>query len=210
MKERWQPRHAAPPPDTLTRRSLPLDAIELAQALIGKTLIRIRGRRWLGGRIVETEAYLPDDPASHSFRGPTNRNRAMFLRRGHAYVYRIYGMWLCLNVSADTEGTGAAVLLRAIEPIAEIEAMRAARGGVPQLDVARGPGKLCVALGIDVGHNGMDLCDAANPLRLGAAMGRKGAVGFSARIGLTRAVEDELRFYERGNPYVSGPPRMRV
>jgi DNA-3-methyladenine glycosylase len=156
------------------------------------------------GRIVETEAYLPDDPASHSFRGQTQRNASMFLERGFAYVYRIYGVSLCINVSSETRGVGAAVLIRALEPLHGSALMHARRGEVSARDLARGPGRTTAALGITASHDGTDLC-ARGPLWLGSLHSPPGEVGASVRIGLTRATDEVLRFYERGNRYVSGP-----
>jgi DNA-3-methyladenine glycosylase len=145
--------------EVLTRRQLPADTIELARFLLGKLIVRKIGSHHLVGRIADTEAYLVDDPASHSFGGPTARNGSMFLRRGHAYVYRIYGMWHCLNVTFGRTGTGCAVLLRSLEPVWGIRHMRERRGEVPCRDLARGPGRLCVALGVDIASDGADLCE---------------------------------------------------
>jgi DNA-3-methyladenine glycosylase len=120
------------------RPGLPRDPVALARWLIGKTLVRRLRRVLVTGRITETEAYLSDDPASHSFIGPSPRNRSMFLPRGHAYIYCIYGVWLCLNVSAGAEGEGAAVLLRAIEPLTGLTAMEKRRPHASHRDLARG------------------------------------------------------------------------
>lgn len=157
------------------------------------------------GRIVETEAYEADDPASHSFRGPTKRNRSMFAPHAHAYVYRIYGRSYCLNVSAEAEGVGAAVLVRAAEPLAGLERMRALRGRVELRDaeLARGPGNLCRAFGIGPECDGLDL-DLDPALAL-CDDGARPTIGMSRRIGLTKAVEREWRFYARGSRAVSGP-----
>src|ERR1700683_1024007 len=123
----------------LRRSELPVDTVELARYLIGKTLVHDldSGRR--SGRIVETEAYLVGDAAAHSFRGMTPRNRSLFLERGHAYVYFCYGCWFMLNVSAETEGVGAGVLFRALEPLESPEPIPSDKS---RFDLARGPGRL--------------------------------------------------------------------
>lgn len=159
----------------------------------------------LAGRIVETEAYHHADPASHAYRGMTARNRAMFAKHLVAYVYFIYGANWCLNVAAEDEGVGAAVLIRACEPVRGAGIMHALRGrpGLKDRDLARGPGNLCRAFGIGPEFDGADL-DADERLWL-ADDGTVLEVGVSARIGLTKAAERELRFYARGNPSVSGP-----
>lgn len=161
------------------------------------------------GRIVETEAYLADDPASHSFRGETRRNASMFRPKGHAYIYRIYGMWFCLNVSAGAEGHGAAVLIRALEPEQGVEHMQPRRGGARARDLMRGPGRLCAALGIGAELDGVDLCDAKGALWLtqGSA---SSDIGVGPRIGITKAADWPLRFYERGSAYVSGKTSERA
>src|SRR5580692_6539350 len=160
-----------PPPRNLRRSELPADTARLARYLIGKTLVHESPDGVLSGRIVETEAYLEGDAAAHSFRGPTPRNRSMYLRRGHAYVYFIYGFWHCLNVSGGAEGEGAAVLLRALEPVEGIDLMRARRPGARLHRLAAGPGCLATALGIDREFDGMDLC-GDGPLRLAAPLRR--------------------------------------
>jgi DNA-3-methyladenine glycosylase len=197
-------------PASLSRVQLPADATTLASYLIGKSLVRRCGAHTLIGRIVETEAYLADDRASHSFIGQTARNRSMYLKRGHAYVYRIYGMWLCLNVAAGAEDEGAAVLLRALEPVAGLEFMQARRPGVREHDLARGPGRLCQAFAIQPGHDGLDLCRDDGTLWLARPIRRRGQIGVSTRIGIVKAADQALRFYERGSPYVSGPVSLRT
>jgi len=195
------------PPRRLRRSELPADTATLARFLIGKTLVREHSSGRMSGRIVETEAYVLGDAACHAFRGVTARNRALFLDRGHAYVYFIYGCWHALNVSGETAGVGAGVLVRAIEPLEGISLMQQHRGVAREVDLARGPGRLAAALAIDRGYNGVDLC-AASPLWLGAAVRPPGRVGRSARIGISRETERKLRFFERDNAYVSGPRRL--
>lgn len=192
----------------LRRAELPNDTVELARFLIGKTLVHDAAKGRISGRIVETEAYVVGDASGHAFRGETPRNRSLFLERGHAYVYFVYGCWFMLNVSSESPGTGAGVLLRALEPLEGIALMRRRRGASRLSELARGPGRLAMAMRIDRRLDGVDLC-ARGPLWLGTAVQPSGAIAESVRIGLTREVERILRFYERGNPCVSGPKRLR-
>jgi len=191
----------------LRRSELPVETIELARFLVGKTLVRELPRQRLSGRIVETEAYVVGDAAAHSFRGLTPRNRSLFLEHGHAYVYFTYGNHFMLNVSSERDGVGAGILLRAIEPLGGIEAMVRHRGIGKLLDLTRGPGRLAAAFRITKQDDGADLC-AAGPLWLGTAVRRTGSIGISVRIGITRETHRELRFYERGNPFLSGPKNL--
>jgi DNA-3-methyladenine glycosylase len=197
----------------LRREELPADTLTLARYLIGKILVcENRGsvaNPRLAGRIVETEAYVIGDSSGHAFRGLTPANRSLFLRRGHAYVYYIYGSCYCMNVSSEWPGIGAGVLLRALEPITGVAAMKRRRGTSRLRDLASGPGRLAAALGIDRRYDGLDLC-AREALWLGVTSQPVGAIGESVRIGLTREKDRVLRFYERGNPFVSGPRRLRV
>jgi len=192
----------------LRRKELPVDTVELARYLIGKVAVHDTDDGRLSGRIVETEAYPVGDSAGHAFRGETRRNASLFLGPGHAYVYFTYGLSFMLNVTSEAVGVGAGVLLRALEPLEGIDRMQRFRGGAGLPDLARGPGRLAEAMQIDFRQDGLDLC-AAGPLWLAASQRKTGAIGKSARIGLTRNVDRKLRFYERGNPYVSGPKRLR-
>ena len=187
---------------------MPGDAVALARFLIGVTVVSASEDGRTSARIVETEAYLPGDSAAHSFRGPTARNRSLFLSRGHAYVYFIYGNHYCLNVSADRAGVGAGVLLRAGEPLEGKEIMRVRRGAVADEDLLRGPGRLAQALGIGRSHDGLDLC-AAGPLWLASGSGAEAEIGVSRRIGLSKEIERPLRFFDRHSRVVSGPKRLR-
>lgn len=128
------------------------DATEVAPDLLNKLFVHGR----CVGRIAEVEAYREDDPASHSFRGPTARNASMFGRPGLLYVYLIYGLHHCANVVTGPLGSGQAVLIRAVLPVAGIEVMQQRRDGRP--DLADGPAKLCRAFGLDRSHDGSDLC----------------------------------------------------
>jgi DNA-3-methyladenine glycosylase len=178
--------------------------------LIGKTLVYDSDRGRMSGRIVETEAYVVGDAAAHSFRGRTERNRSLFLERGHAYVYFIYGMWYCLNVSGEHEGVGAGVLLRAIEPSEGVDLMRERRPHAKLAKLASGPGALAKALGVDRTLDGLDLCGGM-PLWLGSPLRRRAKVQIarSVRIGITKEAHRLLRFYERGNASVSGGLSLR-
>jgi DNA-3-methyladenine glycosylase len=194
----------------LRRAELPIDATSLARFLIGTILVRDSPEGRCAVTLVETEAYLPGDAAAHSFRGETPRNRSLFLTRGHAYVYFIYGTSFCLNVSADVAGVGAGVLLRAGEPLAGIELMAQRRGGAALRDLARGPGRLAVALSVTRAEDGLDLC-APGPLWLAAPpadAAPPARLGRSVRIGVTKEAERKLRFFVRGSPFVSGPSRL--
>ena len=195
----------------LRRADLPVDAAELARFLIGKFLVREGARGRLSGRIVETEAYLVGDAAAHSYRGMTERNRSLFLNRGQSYVYFVYGMWHCMNVSGGKKGVGAGVLLRAIEPAEGIAEMRRMHPGSPDHRLASGPGRLATAFSIDRSLDGVDLC-AGGELWLGRGgpAPEPAAIGVSTRIGITKDAHRLLRFYERGNRSVSGPRLLRT
>ncbi|MBC7395765.1 MAG: DNA-3-methyladenine glycosylase [Variovorax sp.] len=176
---------------------------EVAQHLIGVTLL-VDG---VGGRIVETEAYDRDDPASHSFSGPTSRNASMFGSPGRAYVYRSYGIHWCLNIVCREKGHGAAVLIRAIEPTIGLDRMRERRG----LDEARllcaGPGRVAQALGIDVGFNGKPV-DQPPFLLIAPADGEPEVViDVGPRIGISKANDVPWRFGEKGSRFLSKPFR---
>lgn len=170
------------------------DTVTVARELLGKTLVhRIDGQPRLA-RIVEVEAYLgPTDLAAHSSKGHTRRTRAMFGPPGHAYVYLIYGLHHCMNVVTEPEGSGTGVLLRAVEPLANIEGN------------TRGPGLLTRALGIDLSHYGHDLCSDELHLLSSEPIPASEIVA-SPRVGVAYAREwadKPLRFYIAGNPYIS-------
>jgi DNA-3-methyladenine glycosylase len=187
---------------------LPRDTVTLARFLIGKTLVRDAPEGRTSGRIVECEAYVPGDAAGHAYVGETDRNRTLFMRRGHAYVYFIYGIHFCVNVAAETPGVGAGVLLRALEPLEGVEIMRTRRGLHRLTDLTRGPGRLAEAMAIDRSLDGVDLCKRS-PLWLGTAVRPAGRIGTSVRIGISKEMHRPLRFYEAGNPHVSGPKALR-
>ena len=190
----------------LKREELPPDAPALARFLIGNLIVHEVSGGPIVGRIVETEAYLADDPASHSFRGRTKRNGAMFLTAGHAYCYLSYGCWTALNVSSGPAGLGEAVLLRAVEIVRGGEAIPV----IPRLHrskLASGPGRLTRALGVGLQHNGIDLC-SDEPLFLARSDVSAGEIGTSPRIGITKAADWPLRFFERGSAALSGTRRL--
>jgi len=175
---------------------------EVAQDLVGATLL-VNG---VGGVIVETEAYAPDDPASHSFRGPTPRNATMFGAPGHLYVYRSYGIHWCANVVCHDEGVGAAVLLRALEPTSGLEQMRARRGLDDALLLCSGPGRLTEALGITGQHDGFPLDRPPVQLLL---PGAPVDIVAGPRVGISRAGDAPWRYCLSGSIFVSRP-RPRV
>ena len=193
----------------LDRADMPVDTAELARFLIGKMVMRTLDGGVAGGRIVETEAYVVGDPAGHAYRGMTPRNRALFLERGHAYVYLAYGVSFMLNVSGETPGVGAGVLIRALEPTFGVAIMERNRATNRMRDLARGPGRLCQALEIDRRLDGIDLC-RPGLLWLGSEAAGSEAVGLSKRIGITRAADSLLRFYVRGSAFVSGPRALNA
>ena len=175
---------------------LALPSYEAAPLLIGWTLL-VDG---VGGVVVETEAYREGDPASHSFRGPTARNRVMFGPPGHLYVYRSYGIHWCANIVCEADGRGAAVLLRALEPTHGLGAMRERRGIDAERLLCAGPGRLTQALGITSEHYGARL--DAPPFEL-RPPSQPVAVDASGRIGITRGTERAWRFTLRGSRWVS-------
>ena len=189
--------------ERIDRADVPHDAVSLARWLLGKVLVsKVHGVE-LTGRIVETEAYLPDDAACHAYRGITPRNRSLFLERGHAYVYLCYGTSLMLNISADPAGIGTGVLLRALEPLTGIEQMQRGRKHVRLADIARGPGRLAAAMQVKMRHDGLDLFRSPQ-LWIGNDGYELDRIGISTRIGLTKAAGEPLRFFIARSPHLSG------
>jgi DNA-3-methyladenine glycosylase len=192
----------------LDREFFARDTLVVARDLLGRRLVRVLDCERLSGCIVEVEAYAgEEDRASHARSGRTERNAPMYGPPGHAYVYFIYGMHHCLNVVTGEEGVPAAVLIRALEPVEGIEAMRARRGGRADVELTSGPARLCQALEIDRRFDGVDLCaldavlfieeEVAPPNEAIAAGPRVGVRGDEA------ALTAPWRFYVRGSRYVS-------
>lgn len=209
----------------------------VAPRLLGKVLAHRTRKGWLAGRIVEVEAYLGPhndvaDPAAHSHRGPTPRNRVLFGPAAHAYVYSVYGMYYCMNITCEPEGRAGCILLRALEPLAGMEQMARnrgldlsgddsvangtagrgrAKGDACAMDktarlLTGGPSRLCQALGLTRdAHNGLDLLDPASPLQVWDDGTSVRQVFVTPRIGIRHAVELPLRFTIPGHNCVSGP-----
>jgi DNA-3-methyladenine glycosylase len=196
-------------PQPIDRAALPMDTAALARFLIGKLVVRAFPDMLATARIVETEAYLTGDEASHGFRGPTSRNKVMFGPRGFAYVYLAYGVSFMLNVSSAETGVGEAVLIRAAEPVAGLETMRRCRGDVLTRDLLRGPGRLAKGLDIDRSLDGIDLC-ATGSLWLTSDGETPGDIGVSVRIGITKDAMRPLRFFLKGSKFVSGPASLNA
>jgi DNA-3-methyladenine glycosylase len=190
---------------TATEGRLTADFFDRSVHLAARELIGCRlFFKGCGGVIVETESYERDDPACHAYVGLTDRTEVLFGPPGRAYVYLSYGIHSLLNFVAEPEGEAAAVLIRALEPTAGLEAMRARRGDRPDRDLCSGPGKLTEALGIDLSQNGADL--GRGPfLLLRRETGWKGRVATGRRVGISKAVERPWRFGLAGNPHVSRP-----
>ena len=188
----------------LPREFFSRDPVSLARDLLGRILFSRSAEGLLAGRIVETEAYTGGtDPASHAYRGPTARNTVMFGPAGRAYVYFSYGMHYCLNVTAERPGQPGAVLLRALEPLAGIELMRARGDRGPEARLLSGPGKIGRAFGLTLQDNGRDLTRGPLGISAGLRVPDRRVVT-SPRIGISRAVEFPYRFAVIGSRSVSG------
>ncbi|MDH4223426.1 MAG: DNA-3-methyladenine glycosylase [candidate division Zixibacteria bacterium] len=176
--------------------------LEVAKELLGKYLVIKRNGKILSGKIVETEAYIgPDDPASHAYRGITPRNKIMFGKPGYAYVYFTYGMHHCLNFVTEKAGFPAAVLIRALEPEEGIEIMKMKRKNSKMEELTSGPGKLCMAMGINRTLNGADLCGKIIFIEDRGA--KIGTIVSTNRIGINLGKKRKWRFYVEGNRYIS-------
>lgn len=177
-----------------------------ARNLLGQVVVRrLPSGETLSGIIVETEAYLTDDPACHAYRGQTPRNSAMFGPPGHAYVYFTYGMHMMFNLVCAPEGVAEAVLIRALEPVDGTETMRENRGGIPETrQLTNGPGKLAQALALTrLSHNGVDVTDPKSEIQIVAHEYPAFEMVTTTRIGITQGADLPWRYYVRGNPYVS-------
>ncbi len=182
------------------------DTQTAAQRLLGQIVSRrLPTGEALSGIIVETEAYLTDDPACHAYRGQTPRNSAMFGPPGHAYVYFTYGLHMMLNLVCAPEGVAEAVLIRALEPVEGIETMRRHRGGIVETrQLTDGPGKLAQALALTrLSHNELDVTDPASDLLVLPNKYPPFDMVTTTRIGITQGVDLPWRYYVAGNPYIS-------
>jgi DNA-3-methyladenine glycosylase len=192
----------------LLPRSFYLDPPDVvARKLLGKLITRRINHQKVTGRIVEIEAYLGlDDPASHSYIGKTARNAVLFGPPGFAYVYFIYGMYYCLNVSCQPEGQPGGVLIRALEPVEGLDTMARLRklpaSANPRL-LTSGPGRLCQALDITRAQNGLDVTSRTSPLQILDDGYEPDLIRSTPRIGISKAVEHPLRFVIEGNAFVS-------
>ena len=187
----------------ITRRALPLSTVAMARYLIGKVLVHAPPTGRMAGRIVETEAYPPGDPTGYARPGLTTSNAPLFAARGFAYVRMVYGTCLTLDIASEEEGVGAAVLIRALEPLEGRDIMQGHCPRVRERDLLRGPGRLCAALGIGRDLSGVDLCAGG---RLWLERGGPADIQVSTRIGLSRDQHRRLRFVERGSAFLSVPP----
>jgi DNA-3-methyladenine glycosylase len=189
----------------------------VAPRLLGKLLVSVDSGKVLAGRIVEVEAYLgphadPPDPAAHSHRGPTPRNMVLFGPAGHAYVYSIYGLYYCMNISCEKERLAGCVLLRALEPVVGVAEMARNRGLDEDASlrmISSGPSRLCLALGLTrPGHNGLDVTRASSVLQVRDDEFPEPEVVITPRIGIKHAIDLPLRFAVKGNGCVSGPRKL--
>jgi DNA-3-methyladenine glycosylase len=205
-----KPKH----PHILPRSFFNRDPRVVARELLGKLIVRRRGRKFLAGRIVEVEAYLgSDDLAAHAAAGRTARNAVLFGPPGHAYVYFIYGMYYCLNFSCLPDGVAGGVLIRALEPVAGLEEMACARGmkgfnseSVRDLrKLASGPGRLCEALSITrTRDNAKDAVSRRSDLQVMEDGFKAGKIAVTPRVGIVKSTKLELRYVIEGNHFVSG------
>lgn len=170
--------------------------IDIARELLGKYIVFNSLNGEIIGEIIETEAYLKDDPASHSYLGKTKRNSAMFEKAGTSYVYFTYGMYYCFNIVTNVLGVGEAVLIRAIKPVSGIEIMKKNRGFIDEKKLVNGPAKFTMAFGLDKGHNGLNLLNPLGKLRLvESGIKLKREIKTSERIGISKGKEKMWRFW---------------
>ena len=193
----------------LKRKFYNRTVLTVAKDLLGKILVVKTGRKVLAAKIVEVEAYHGDfDEASHTFKGKTKRNQVMFEEGGHVYVYFTYGVHYCANVVVGKKGKGIAVLIRAVEPLEGIPVMMKNRFGKKSIrdkslfNLTSGPGKVCKALGINLSHNGIDLI-GDEVFIVDQPKLKSKEIGISSRIGITRSVDLQWRFFIIGNPFIS-------
>jgi DNA-3-methyladenine glycosylase len=195
--------------DVLPRDFYQGNAAQVAPELLGHFLLHRIDDEWVGGEIVETEAYLSDDPACHAYIRETPRNRVMWGEHGYAYVFRIYGAYYCVNAVCQPKGIAEAVLIRAVEPRFGLQTMQAQRPVSKHRDLTNGPSKLCIAMGIGATQNGLDLTTADSPLVIArnpdrdAFLREKGPEVQTTRIGLTKAADWPLRWILAGSQAIS-------
>lgn len=185
---------------TLRREFYLQDTVDVARGLLGKVLVHKIAEGILAGRIVETEAYLMDDPACHASRGITPRNAPMFGPPGHAYIYFTYGMHFCMNAVTAPEGVGEAVLIRAVQPLLGIDFMMERRGTRVITNLASGPGKLCQAFGLGREQGGLDLTEGPLVIEEGEDVTE---IITTTRVGIRLAAEKPWRFYQAGSRFIS-------
>jgi DNA-3-methyladenine glycosylase len=175
-----------------------------AKELLGKIIYRKTDYGIIKARIVETEAYLDNiDLASHSYVGKTERNKAMFEEGSYTYVYKIYGMYNCFNIVTGQKGNGEAVLIRALEPLSDLELIYKYRKTPKEKDLTNGPGKICQALNITIEDNMKDLMSCKDIIVSEDSIKNEFEIVTTTRIGITKSVDLPLRFYIKGNKYVS-------
>ncbi len=177
------------------------EALQAAPDLLGYRLVHESDDGLTSGIIVETEAYTAEDPASHTFRGPTARNAVMFGPAGHAYIYFTYGMHYCFNVVTGKDGQGQGVLIRALEPIEGISLMKQRRSIEDERQLTNGPAKLVQSMGIAKADYGANLLDGGK-LRLEPGI-KPSKISQTKRVGIKQAVDHPWRFYISDNPYIS-------
>ncbi len=188
----------------LTHKFFQQPTLNMAQELLGCRFVHKRGNELISGFIVETEAYLPrEDPACHSARGETPRNRVMFGPAGCLYIYSIHNRY-CVNIVSETTGIGAAVLIRALEPIVGLASMSLLRPVSKPHELTNGPGKLCQAFGLDLRFNGENLIQGKNLWLESKPNSVEFAIRRTTRIGISQGKDLPYRFFVDGNPFVSG------
>jgi DNA-3-methyladenine glycosylase len=196
------------PARLVARRTLLQPAERVAPLLLGAVLVHDSAEGRVAVRLTEVEAYAGEaDAASHAWRGATPRTQVMFGPPGRAYVYFSYGMHWCMNVVTRPDGIASAVLLRAGEVVEGVALARSRRGSSSERDLARGPGRLCQALGLSGASTGVDVCDPSSALRLLARTRVPGLVMSGPRVGISRAAEVPWRFWIDGDRFVSGARR---
>ena len=187
----------------LTRTFYLQPTVNVARNLLGKIIVRKIDKQMLTGKIVETEAYVGEsDPGCHASHGKTPRTKVMYMKGGHAYVYFIYGMYFCFNVVTEAEGFPAAVLIRAVEPLAGIEIMQHMRKTIALHNLTNGPGKFCQAFAINKTLNTVDLLGSVLYI-VSPEDSLPFTIDSTSRIGLSNGDDKQWRFYIKNNPFVS-------